>query len=69
MSPEPTQTHTETEPEAGSSEDHVEGDPWQHLKEHFSFKQRRGDSVMMECKLYLPKMVEVADYKNSASNM
>lgn len=63
------ETHTETEREAGSSEDHEEGNPWPHLKEHFSFKQRRGDSVIMECKLCVPKRVEVAAYKNSASNL
>jgi hypothetical protein len=39
---ETIQTHTETEPVAGSSEDHEGGNPWPHLKEHFSFKQRRG---------------------------
>ena len=61
---ETIQTHTETV--VGSSEDHEEGNPWPHLKKH---KQRRADSVTMECKLCLPKMVEVAAYIYSASNL
>ncbi|XP_039590581.1 E3 SUMO-protein ligase ZBED1-like [Polypterus senegalus] len=42
--------------------------PWPHLEELFMYRGRKGDSMLMQCKLCLPSVV-ISAYKTSASNL
>ncbi|XP_051792179.1 E3 SUMO-protein ligase ZBED1-like [Erpetoichthys calabaricus] len=42
--------------------------PWPHLEELFTYRGRKGDSVLMQCKLCLPSAM-ISAYKTSASNL
>lgn len=42
-----------------------EENPWPHLRDQINFKYKKHDSIILECKLCLPKKkVEIATYKN-----
>ncbi len=43
--------------------------PWPYLQDHFDFKCKKDNSFIMQCKLCLPKMTELAAFKNSTSNL
>ncbi|KAL1249121.1 hypothetical protein QQF64_020126 [Cirrhinus molitorella] len=42
--------------------------PWPHLEELFTYRGRKGDSVLMQCKQCPPSAV-ISAYKTSASNL
>ena len=43
--------------------------PWPHLKDCFSFKFKRANSIIMQCQMCLPKVTELAAFNNSTSNL
>ncbi|XP_060742575.1 uncharacterized protein LOC132856807 isoform X2 [Tachysurus vachellii] len=55
----------------GGDDDDDGGDehPWPHLSRIFSYQSRKRQSIMMSCKLCLPKNVEISAFHNSSSNL
>ncbi|GAA6106508.1 uncharacterized protein LOC121718828 [Tachysurus ichikawai] len=49
----------------GGSDEH----PWPHLSRIFSYQSSNGQSIMMSCKLCLPKNMEISTFHNSSSTL
>lgn len=63
------ETSEEMQPETQQTKPEENGNPWLYRSEIYSFKHRKGDSVIMQCNLCLPRLTNVTAYKNSALNL
>lgn len=60
----------ETEIQEGDTSSPGENtNPWPHLDPLFAFKHRKGNNVLMQCKMCLPRRTELSAFKSSTSNL
>ncbi|GAA6108336.1 uncharacterized protein LOC113065358 [Tachysurus ichikawai] len=60
---------TDSSRRGGDDDDGGDEHPWPHLSRIFSYQSKKGQSIMMSCKLCLPKNVEISAFHNSSSNL
>ena len=51
--------------ENSTADGKTEVNPWPYIKDHFGYKSQKGNSIIMQCKMCLPKELEIASYKNA----
>ncbi|GAA6095235.1 uncharacterized protein LOC113065358 [Tachysurus ichikawai] len=60
---------TDSSRRGGDDDDGGDEHPWPHLSRIFSYQSKKGQSIMMSCKLCLPKNVEISAFHNFSSNL
>ena len=60
--------------EEGPEEDTNSGEeshknPWPNLEDLNAFKRKKGNNIIMQCKMCLPRRTELSAYKTSTSNL
>lgn len=52
-----------------NSREESKGNPWPNLGQLFAFKRKKGNNIIMQCKMCLPRRTELSAFKTSTSNL